>query len=279
MTLAAAVEGIEKKTDPGDPTDRDLYQMNDEEFSELGIRLLMRTLFSAIEALKADLLARDILGPVMLNSYIGMPQERRMGTLSPGGNRLGSPRVSATLLTWAFEAIMTLAESSAEDITRPRRGQPTLAAHAAASVGCSSSSPDIPASWSITLGILVWVSFFGFWEFAVWQNGPMISCCLALGRSCRRSIRRSLSESFLYDVVVSVTRILVSFALACLVAVPLGILMGSFRTVEAFFNPLVSAWRYLATPAFIPLSGCGLVQAMRKSSHCCFSAWFGSSRR
>lgn len=70
MTLAAAVEGIEKKTDPGDPTDRDLYQMNDEEFSELGIRRLPRTLFSAIEALKADSLARDILGPVMLNSYI-----------------------------------------------------------------------------------------------------------------------------------------------------------------------------------------------------------------
>ena len=46
---------------------------------------------------------------------------------------------------------------------------------------------------------------------------------------------------------------MLSFALACLVAVPLGILMGTFRTVEAFFNPLVSAWRYLPAPAFIPL--------------------------
>ncbi|HML91940.1 hypothetical protein [Methyloceanibacter sp.] len=69
MTLAAAVEGIENKTDPGEPTDCDLYQMNDEEFSELGIRRLPRTLFSAIEALKADSLARGVLGPVMLNSY------------------------------------------------------------------------------------------------------------------------------------------------------------------------------------------------------------------
>ena len=29
---------------------------------------------------------------------------------------------------------------------------------------------DIPFSWSLSLGILVWVLFFGFWEFAVWQN-------------------------------------------------------------------------------------------------------------
>ena len=36
-------------------------------------------------------------------------------------------------------------------------------------------------------------------------------------------------------------------------AVPLGILMGSFRRIEAFANPFVSAWRYLPAPAFIPL--------------------------
>ena len=29
--------------------------------------------------------------------------------------------------------------------------------------------------------------------------------------------------------------------------------MGSFRSVDAFFNPFVSAWRYLPAPAFIPL--------------------------
>jgi len=43
--------------------------MRHEEFSELGIRRLPRTLFSAIEAMKADPLAREVLGPVMLKSY------------------------------------------------------------------------------------------------------------------------------------------------------------------------------------------------------------------
>ena len=33
----------------------------------------------------------------------------------------------------------------------------------------------------------------------------------------------------------------------------LGVLMGAFPLVAAFFNPLVSAFRYLPAPAFIPL--------------------------
>ncbi|MEM8573899.1 MAG: glutamine synthetase family protein [Pseudomonadota bacterium] len=70
MTLTAAVKGIESKTDPGAPTDSNLYEMSEQELGQLRIRRLPRTLFDAIEALKTDELARDVLGPVMLKSYI-----------------------------------------------------------------------------------------------------------------------------------------------------------------------------------------------------------------
>ena len=70
MTLGAALEGMELETDPGEPTDRDLYEMTEAEFTELGIRRLPRTLFNAIEALRADTLAERVMGPVMRNSYI-----------------------------------------------------------------------------------------------------------------------------------------------------------------------------------------------------------------
>lgn len=70
MTLAAAVEGIRDKADPGAPTDRDLYAMSEEEFAELGIRRLPRTLFNAIEALREDDLAEHVMGSVMRRSYI-----------------------------------------------------------------------------------------------------------------------------------------------------------------------------------------------------------------
>ena len=43
------------------------------------------------------------------------------------------------------------------------------------------------------------------------------------------------------------------FILAALVAVPLGILMGAYKPIEAFLEPFVSFARYLPASAFIPL--------------------------
>jgi glutamine synthetase len=70
MTLSAAVEGINKEIEPGEPTDRDLYQMTEAEFKKLGIRRLPRNLLEAIEALKKDKLADEVLGSVMKKSFI-----------------------------------------------------------------------------------------------------------------------------------------------------------------------------------------------------------------
>ena len=53
--------------------------------------------------------------------------------------------------------------------------------------------------------------------------------------------------------VASVTTILTGFALAAALAVPLGILMGSFKFVEAFIEPLGNFVRYLPVSAMIPL--------------------------
>jgi NitT/TauT family transport system permease protein len=58
---------------------------------------------------------------------------------------------------------------------------------------------------------------------------------------------------FAEDVGVTVWRVGGGFVLAALVAVPLGIAMGAFKAVEAFFEPFVSFARYLPASAFIPL--------------------------
>ncbi len=70
MTLAAAVEGIVKKTEAGPPTDRDLYGMSREEMDEAGIRRLPRNLLEAIDYLSKDALAEKVLGRTTLNSYL-----------------------------------------------------------------------------------------------------------------------------------------------------------------------------------------------------------------
>ena len=70
MTLSAAIEGINKKIDPGKPSDFDLYTMTEEDFIKQGIRQLPKNLLQAIEALKKDVLAEKVLGPTMLKSYV-----------------------------------------------------------------------------------------------------------------------------------------------------------------------------------------------------------------
>ena len=70
MSLTAAVKGITNKIDPGPATDRDLYEMTDAEFRDAGIRRLPRNLMAATDALRGDSLAEEVMGPVMLKSYI-----------------------------------------------------------------------------------------------------------------------------------------------------------------------------------------------------------------
>ena len=70
ITLAAAMEGISNKVEPGEPSNFDLYALNDEEMAERGIRRLPRNLMMAIEHLKKDKLIEHVMGPAMLKSYI-----------------------------------------------------------------------------------------------------------------------------------------------------------------------------------------------------------------
>jgi len=55
------------------------------------------------------------------------------------------------------------------------------------------------------------------------------------------------------DIVVSIARVLGGFCVAALVAVPLGVLVGTFAPVRAFLEPLTEFTRYLPAVAFIPL--------------------------
>lgn len=111
----------------------------------------------------------------------------------------------------------------------------------------------IPVPQIIGLGIAIWVIFFGLWELATylgWAPPILLPTPQAVVAALYALFAH---KNFIVDVGISVYRIAASFALACAVSIPLGILMGTFARVEAFVNPLVSAWRYLPAPSFIPL--------------------------
>ena len=65
MSLAA-----ERKSDPGAPLNADLYSMSETEIAASGAQRLPRNLLEAIEILKGDDLAREVLGETMLRSYL-----------------------------------------------------------------------------------------------------------------------------------------------------------------------------------------------------------------
>jgi NitT/TauT family transport system permease protein len=59
--------------------------------------------------------------------------------------------------------------------------------------------------------------------------------------------------NFIHDIGMTVWRVFGGFILAAIFAVPLGIAMGAYKGIEAFFEPFVSFCRYLPASAFIPL--------------------------
>ena len=104
----------------------------------------------------------------------------------------------------------------------------------------------------VMTGLLAWCLFLTGWHLAATgaAANPLFPGPLAV----IEALWTLFSErGFHGDVLASLQRILLSFSLAAAVALPLGVLMGSFPRVEAFFAPLVSAFRYLPAPAFIPL--------------------------
>ncbi|TMC59281.1 MAG: ABC transporter permease [Chloroflexi bacterium] len=67
------------------------------------------------------------------------------------------------------------------------------------------------------------------------------------------ALRMLQDGSLLDNAWASVSVIVTGWAVASLLAVPLGILMGSFKFFEALFEPVVDFIRYLPVSAMIPL--------------------------
>jgi len=79
--LAAGLDGVRKKIEPGDPLDRNAYSMTEEERKRLGIRELPRSLDEALDELESD---NEFLKPIFpreaIETYIEIKREEA-GTL------------------------------------------------------------------------------------------------------------------------------------------------------------------------------------------------------
>jgi NitT/TauT family transport system permease protein len=61
------------------------------------------------------------------------------------------------------------------------------------------------------------------------------------------------NDDLFSDILISSFRVVAGWALSALVALPLGLLIGNFRVMQALLEPLTDFVRYMPAVAFIPL--------------------------
>ena len=105
----------------------------------------------------------------------------------------------------------------------------------------------------VLLGVSFFVLFVALWS-AVTFTGFVQKTFLADPLTMLKGGWTLMTEyGFAKDIGMTVWRVLGGFLIATALALPLGVMMGAYKPIEAFFEPFVSFARYLPASAFIPL--------------------------
>lgn len=100
------------------------------------------------------------------------------------------------------------------------------------------------AAFGLALPLLLWLLAAAGNVDPVFLPGP--------ARVAER-IQAWWNEGLLGDVGISTMRVVVGWAVSALIALPLGLMIGTWRPVQALLEPLTDFIRYMPAVAFIPL--------------------------
>ena len=107
---------------------------------------------------------------------------------------------------------------------------------------------------SLALGTVSVLVLVAAWHVAT-AGGYISAIFLPSPQQVMRQASRYLTDgSLFWHVVTSGRRVLGGFVLAVIVAVPLGITLGTSRTAKALFDPILSIIRPLPSLSWIPLT-------------------------
>lgn len=110
----------------------------------------------------------------------------------------------------------------------------------------------IPHKLTIGLNVAVWAVILAVWLVV---TGLRLLPPMSLPRPmdvARAFVYLASDYNLVGNIAVSWWRIFQAFVIAGLVSIPLGILMGSFGAVRAFFFPVVAFMRAMPITAFLP---------------------------
>lgn len=111
---------------------------------------------------------------------------------------------------------------------------------------------NISRRLSLTLGVTAFIVLLLIWSWLTY--GKIVGSMLVPTPSSTLSAMLTMfSSGFWSDISITVYRVMVGFIIALIVALPLGILIGAYKPIAAFFEPVFSFIRYMPASAFIPL--------------------------
>lgn len=146
---------------------------------------------------------------------------------------------------------------------RPAAGAVALAAGCAPVSAITPTAPRRTSVWRVRghldrrTYVIIALSSFGLF-LTVWAvadaTGVFGKVFLPGPQDVLERLRTWFVEGALTeDIRISVVRVSSGFVLSALMAVPLGLFIGTYRPVQAFFEPMVEFARYLPAVAFVPL--------------------------
>ena len=103
------------------------------------------------------------------------------------------------------------------------------------------------------LGLAFFVLFFVAWSIATLGGYVSPTFLADPFTMVREGVNLLVQHGFIKDILITIWRVFGGFLLAAAIGIPLGMMMGAYKPVEAFFEPFISFSRYLPASAFIPL--------------------------
>jgi NitT/TauT family transport system permease protein len=105
----------------------------------------------------------------------------------------------------------------------------------------------------IALGAAFFVLFFAAWALATLGGYVSPTFLADPATMVREGWNLLVQHGFIKDILITIWRVFGGFLLAAAIGIPLGMAMGAYKPIEAFFEPFISFSRYLPASAFIPL--------------------------
>jgi NitT/TauT family transport system permease protein len=111
----------------------------------------------------------------------------------------------------------------------------------------------LPRRLAFALGLVAPALVLGVWcllSYGGWVRPEFLPSPTEV---LRGTLQLFLQHDLWEAILISSRRIGIAFLLAAALALPLGVLMGSFDAVNRFFEPVMAPLRYMPISAFIPL--------------------------